>query len=119
MTIKNIQNGSPVPPWPTPTPEPSWDPGENITIDLSGGEATPSNNPAAATTPNTEEQKPNSNNAVIHNNPNNTYDESAEEGDNFFDSLMQNINKSWLVILGIAALFAIFIFEKISSRKKK
>lgn len=121
MTIKNIRNGSPVPPWPTPTPEPYWDPGENITIDLGGGEATPSNNPAATTTPNTEEQKPNSNsnNAVIHNNPNNTSDESAEESSSFFDDLMQNINKSWLVILGIVALFAIFIFEKISSRKRK
>lgn len=116
VTIKNIQNGSPVPPWPTPTPGPAPEPETNIIIEYYE-DGTPVN-PPAAENKNTEAQAPRNNNAMIHTNPNDSSDEGSFDFGAFFGELTKNLDKAWLVYLGIIGLIVLFICEKWSARKK-
>lgn len=118
VTIKNILNGSPVPPWPTPTPEPSPEPGTNIIIEYYE-DGTPVTGNTNANNQNAENKSSNNNDTTITNNTNNSNEKSDPDLNTFLDDLTQNINKTWMILIGLIGLFALFLFEKISARKKK
>lgn len=115
VTIKNIQNGSPVPPWPTPQPEPgTW---TEETIVIYGDNPDNGTNATEQNNQNDNAETPTNNSAIAQNKAGDFAEESNFDFGAFFNDLFQNINKGWLVILGIIGLFALFIYEKISARE--
>lgn len=115
VTIKNIQNGSPVPPWPTPQPEPgTW---TEETIVIYGDNPDNGTNATEQNNQNDNAETPTNNSAIAQNKAGDFAEESNFHFGAFFNDLFQNINKGWLVILGIIGLFALFIYEKISARE--
>ena len=118
VTIKNIQNGSPVPPWPTPTPGPAPEPETNIIIE-SYEDGTPANGSNANNQNSEAQSSNNSNNAMIHNNPNNSDENSVFNFGGIFEGLTKILGKGWLLFLGLLGLIVLFLCEKKSARKKE
>lgn len=124
--IRNIKNEIPSPPTPTPTPsptpkpEPGYIPGTNVFTELYESTVAPTENSQDAnqnTDQNSKDQSSNNNNATIHNNSNSANSPMNKSND-YTDNFMQNLHKSWLIILVVASIFTVFTFEKISVRKR-
>lgn len=121
VTIENIQNGSPVPPWPTPEPTPGEETWEDIWIPIPGSD-TPSNGGGGgeSATQNETKTENNEQKTIIDNTTTNTpkiKDDSSSKEDIDYGPIFSFIGGIAIVLLIIFGVIALFIIEFISSKK--
>lgn len=121
LTIEKIQNGSPVPPWPTPEPTPGEETWEDIWIPIPGSD-TPSNGGGGggSATQNETKTENNDQKTVIDNTTTNTpkiKDDSSSKEDVDYGPIFSFIGNIAIVLLIVFGIAALFIVELVSHKK--
>lgn len=113
VTIKNIQNGSPAPPWPTPQPEPgTW---TEETIVIYGDNPDSAANSAGQNNQNAED----ANGSATINNSLTSPNWNKNSSQDFLPAdLVEFISRASIIFVIVGIIFLLFFIEYKSSKKK-